>query len=119
MNTTVAIVLAVGAVGAAVLILRRKAEDEGVSLCTKLGAIDGRAAAACSILGALGIDAEAVREAPAKFVGGTKGAVTGIAGTVGDAFGIGSDSGPFICGVYRASGKPRSEWPADIRSKCP
>lgn len=119
MNTTVAIVLAVGVVGAAVLILRRQAAVDGMSVCQKLGAIDGRAATACSILGALGIDTEDIAAAPGKFVGGVKATPSHISNAITSAIGIGGSSDPFICGVYRATGKPRSEWPADIRSQCP
>lgn len=115
MNPTVAIVLAVGLVGAAVLVLRRQAAAEGTDLCSKLGAVDGKAGAACSILGALGLDSET----PRKVVGGITSAPTHLSSSISSAIGFGGNSGPFICGVYAASGKPRSQWPADVRSKCP
>lgn len=119
MNVGTAIALALGAVGVAFLVIRRQADQEGVSMCQKLAAIDGRAATACSILDALGIDTKDIAEAPGKFVGGTKGAITGIGGTVGGALGFGGDSEPVMCWVYKQSGKPRSEWSAEARRICP
>lgn len=119
MNTGVAIVVAVGLVGAAALIAYRMTGGAQGSACAKLAAVDPKAAAACELLGALGIDAEDIAAAPGKFVGGIQSTPSAFGNTVTSAFGIGGKSDPFICGVYKATGKPRSEWPADVQRQCP
>lgn len=97
MNTTIAIVLAVGVVGAAVLVLRRQADAEGVDLCTKLGAIDGKASMACSILGALGIDSKTVGNVAKGVVQSPKFAAHAVTSAIEsgrDAVGLGGDGDP-------------------------
>lgn len=131
MNTTIAIVLALGGIAGALYLVRRKAAEEGATLCQQLGAIDGKAGAACGILGALGINGETLAKVPSGFVKGVVktptfvgGAITGTIEGARDAIGLGGDgnvcSGTYgllgfrsqtCCQTWTAAGRPNlNEW---------
>ncbi len=103
LDTTLAIVLAAGLVGGAIVLTRKREDEEGAGVCSQLAAVDPKLGAACAglpILGEvvkrLGAYAEDLGGAASHAVEGAGDAVKGALGAPGAVAGSlfgGGDSG--------------------------